>query len=237
MRWAGSWQPFAVTPCMVALRPCLCPPCGMVTARLRKAVLLMDVPSGKKPVDMAHIPLNRVFSSKPNPTDAGFCPSNISFMDHFSDSCENVRSTFCPVGLRCWQKSQVFEEFTVFASDYVAFIHACDRCRFLNWKWVECTYGIMDQDREVGTHFNGTARKTKEWTEGKDNMDLKIPPVGMRLAKTHKLWLGSCSQKYQISSNPRIFEVKMWPGLCTIARGSTLDWVSGLTFSSISVHI
>lgn len=42
--------------------------------------------------------------------------------------------------------SKVFEEFTVFASDYVAFIHACDRCRFLNWKWVECTYGIMDQD-------------------------------------------------------------------------------------------
>lgn len=27
----------------------------------------------------------------------------------------------------------------------------------------------------------------------------------------------------------------MWPGLCTIARGSTLDWVSGLTSSSISV--
>jgi len=133
----------------------------MVTARLRKVVLLMDLPSGKKPVDMGHILLNRVFSSKPNPTDARFCPSNISFMDHFSDSCENVRSTFCPVGLRCWQ-TQVFEEFTVFASDYVAFIHACDRCRFLNWKWVECTYGIMDQDRDVGTHFNGTARKTKE---------------------------------------------------------------------------
>lgn len=123
------------------------------------------------------------------PTDARFCPSNISFMDHFSDSCENVRSTFCPVGLRCWQ-TQVFEEFTVFASDYVAFIHACDRCRFLNWKWVECTYGIMDQDRDVGTHFNGTARKTKEWTEGKDKMDLKIPPVARGLAKTHKLWLG-----------------------------------------------
>lgn len=41
---------------------------------------------------------------------------------------------------------QVFEEFTVFASDYAAFIHACDRCRLVNWKWVECTYGILDQD-------------------------------------------------------------------------------------------
>ena len=51
------------------------------------------------------------------------------------------------VPLLLLQLLQVFEEFTVFASDYVAFVHACDRCRLLNWKWVECTYGILDQER------------------------------------------------------------------------------------------
>ena len=48
---------------------------------------------------------------------------------------------------------QVFEDFTVFASDYAAFIHGCDRCRMLRWMWVECNVGILDQDLRAWQWF------------------------------------------------------------------------------------
>ncbi|CAJ1390807.1 unnamed protein product [Effrenium voratum] len=43
-------------------------------------------------------------------------------------------------------ETKVFDQFTVFASDYGAYVHGCDRCRLVNWAWVECNMGIFDKD-------------------------------------------------------------------------------------------
>ncbi|CAE7943576.1 unnamed protein product, partial [Symbiodinium necroappetens] len=57
----------------------------------------------------------------------------------------------CLYGLRVPQElrqgnSQVFTDFTVFASQYAYYVRACDRCRLVNSAWVETTAGVYDED-------------------------------------------------------------------------------------------
>ncbi|CAE7458842.1 unnamed protein product [Symbiodinium natans] len=57
----------------------------------------------------------------------------------------------CLYGLRIPQElrqgnSQVFTDFTVFASQYAFYVRACDRCRLVNSVWVETTHGVHDED-------------------------------------------------------------------------------------------
>ncbi|CAE7661031.1 unnamed protein product [Symbiodinium microadriaticum] len=42
--------------------------------------------------------------------------------------------------------SEVFTDFTVFASQYAYYVRACDRCRLVNSAWVETTAGVYDED-------------------------------------------------------------------------------------------
>ena len=162
VRWTGSWQPFAVTRCMVALWPCLCPPCGMVIARLRKVVLLMDHSSGKKPVDMENIALKRVFSSKPN-----WC-RNLSIKNIIYGSLFTYMRECLPNVLSC-------------LSSMLAKISGLRRIhRFCQWLrgFHSCLWSVSlcelevggmhlrhrgpGQDREVGNHFNGSTLQERQ---------------------------------------------------------------------------
>ena len=123
---------------------------------------------------------------------------------------------------------QVFEDFRVFASDYVAFVHACDRCRLVNWKWVECTYGILDQDQtwpNKKAKLTTCLRSTRA-AGSRMMLDADLNRCCFWICSCSNVAL-SCQKATQTPNVASTWRHRARAGLSTSAGRSTLDWVPG----------